>query len=212
MPAYEVGKRYRVPTIWPKKLDKGRSLPWPVPVLLPLHGDAEIIKFPYEHFHVDLRFMADRQLRHYYPSRSLPRRSFADLLGFPISLRLSPSSSEGVGLGRTGALMIVPAPKVIWRWRICRRLMPSWEATYAVMDKGCLIWQQELEAAYGGAHIQKDSQGRLRCPHKYICLEGLAELGEERVVECPGHGLRWSLRDGTLVAWAKDDVKGDGPA
>ena len=53
---YEVGRFYVVPCVragWPHIDDKPRW--WPI--LGPQHEDAEFINFPYQHFHVDYRFL-----------------------------------------------------------------------------------------------------------------------------------------------------------
>lgn len=54
-------------------------------------------------------------------------------------------------------------------------------------------WLPELERAYAG----RRSDCRT-CPHRGVSLRGLPER-EGGLVECPGHGLRWRLRDGALA-------------
>lgn len=55
---YEVGKKYRVPTIEGHWCGVFRS--WPV--IGPLHEDREHIKFDREHYHIDARFLSNRQM------------------------------------------------------------------------------------------------------------------------------------------------------
>lgn len=55
---YELGRFYRVPAVhvieW-----RGFYGMW-VPVIGPMHEDAEIVNFPWQHFHVDWRFVDTR--------------------------------------------------------------------------------------------------------------------------------------------------------
>ena len=215
MPAYEIGKSYRVPTV--RVVSRGR---WPIPILLPLHDDLEIIGFPYDHWNGDPRFMSDQQLIAYMEGMRMvgapvgPESDAVSVLSFPISVRVSmkidnPQLRAQVSAShpryvseKPGTLQLEEFPKIVYRRRRCWRRMPSWAA------RSTPTWLPALEDCYKGERIKDLASPR--CPHRNICLEGLPE--HDGVVECPGHGLRWDLRDGTLVAWAKDDVKGDGPA
>ena len=90
MPAYEIGKSYRVPTV--RVVSRGR---WPIPILLPLHDDLEIIGFPYDHWNGDPRFMSDQQLIAYMEGMRMvgapvgPESDAVSVLSFPISVRVS---------------------------------------------------------------------------------------------------------------------------
>lgn len=50
---YEIGKFYRVPTVW--GYNHGYTGNWPV--LGPKHEDREIIEFDDHHYHIDWRFV-----------------------------------------------------------------------------------------------------------------------------------------------------------
>lgn len=52
----EVGKFYLVPTVVVPSLPKRLQV---VPVMGPLHEDAEFINFPHRHYHPDRRFVSD---------------------------------------------------------------------------------------------------------------------------------------------------------
>lgn len=56
--SYEVGRRYRVPTVRGYIFRKLRD--WPV--IGPLHEDADIIGYAPLHYHIDWRFVPDRDL------------------------------------------------------------------------------------------------------------------------------------------------------
>ena len=53
---YEVGRFYRVPCVWASWPNLGSRPRW-WPVLGPQHEDEEFIGFPYQHYHVDYRFL-----------------------------------------------------------------------------------------------------------------------------------------------------------
>lgn len=67
--SYTIGKYYAVPCI--------KNPPWPsagrwLPIIGPLHEDAEIVKFEYLHWHIDWRFVSGRFLS---STDSVSRRS-----------------------------------------------------------------------------------------------------------------------------------------
>jgi hypothetical protein len=51
---YELGKYYRVPAVL---VNEWRGFEGWIPVMGPMHEDAEIVNFPWQHFHVDWRFV-----------------------------------------------------------------------------------------------------------------------------------------------------------
>lgn len=53
IPAYQVGRFYRVPAV---RVNRWNTFVGWLPVLGPEHEDREIIGFPYQHFHIDWRF------------------------------------------------------------------------------------------------------------------------------------------------------------
>jgi hypothetical protein len=72
---YKVGRYYRVPTVTAYLFDWLR--PWPV--LEPMHNDAEIIGFRYDHYHLDWRFVSERAFK------SLERKNwYRSVLSIPL--------------------------------------------------------------------------------------------------------------------------------
>lgn len=58
---YEIGKYYRVPCVLTKKhswLGSG----WQ-PIIGPMHEDSGVVNFPYDHWHIDLRFVDGRRYK-----------------------------------------------------------------------------------------------------------------------------------------------------
>lgn len=55
-------------------------------------------------------------------------------------------------------------------------------------------WLPKLEASFAGCKLKS-----LTCPHKGIPLDGV-KPDSNGIVTCPGHGLRWHLATGELVA------------
>lgn len=59
--SYEVGKYYRVPCVLTHKhswLGSG----WQ-PIIGPMHEDSGVVNFPYDHWHIDLRFVDGRRYK-----------------------------------------------------------------------------------------------------------------------------------------------------
>ena len=177
-----MGRYYRVPTVTIPLLNMdpriaGRTYP----IMGPLHEDVAIIGFHATHWHVDPRFMSDRQLRAYV--LGLP--DYPDdvaALGWPLSIEVVKSM-----YGMPAGLRIVdPCPEVVLRLRKCHREMPLFPSRYG--------WQKCLEDAYAGERLKPG----LICPHRGFQLAGLTPDAEGHVV-CPGHGLCWDVASGALV-------------
>ena len=194
---YEIGRRYRVPTVM-----KGTEF-WPV--LLPGHDDLDIIGFPFWHYHVDPRFLSDRRLQNYAPLTT-------HILAFPISVMcLGMERAVGgyvcpVGLPKGDHPHELMAPQqVIYRRLKCRREMPRWPRNRP------MAWLKRMEDAYEGYRLKPDNPGigvginfnNPVCPHRGISLAGLPQSADG-TVECPGHALCWNLRTGLLVRQTKD--------
>lgn len=57
---YEIGKYYKIPCVQiVNDLSWAKIGEW-VPIIGPKHEDTEIINFPAEHYHIDLRFITER--------------------------------------------------------------------------------------------------------------------------------------------------------
>jgi hypothetical protein len=168
--AYEVGKIYLVPTVrysW-----HGRMSDWPV--FGPLHSDAEFFDFPWKHYHVDIRFLSDAELRiigrKFAPEPDALFYGIARAYGAPLASR---DKAEH------------PQPGV--RRRKCHR---QWDY-YPHGDKAAVI---ALRAAFSDKQlIQKD--GDLLCPHRGVSLATIPP-DENGVITCPLHGLKWCAKSG----------------
>ena len=171
---YEVGKFYEVLCVraaWPNSDDKPRW--WPV--LRPQHEDGDFIQFPYQHFHVDFRFLdAD--------SRRLESGALRDSLAFSCvitSSNILPEDgrnerSEGLPTSAPTIGQIAEAAS----WLRSRRLKckAQWPA-YPPAQK--VHWLAPLERAYKDRRLM---QGRY-CPHKGTDVSTIALDGD--AVTCP---------------------------
>lgn len=170
---YTVGQMYRVPCVRVSKhhwLGSG----W-VPVIGPEHEDAEIVNFPYQHFHIDWRFVSDRGFRAAGGDGLIPSR----VLGIPV-MREDTHSRAVIEEG--------PMPML----RKCRRAMPAYPRRPALT-----AWLHELEAKFANCKMTG-----MVCPHRGLPLVGAQTDGD--VVTCPGHGLRWNFKTGDLVPERRD--------
>lgn len=140
-----------------------------MPVIGPKHTDAEHLEFPFEHFHIDWRFVVERQLERVY--------------GAPHSQVIT--SATG--------LFDVSGP-VELKVRTCRRVMPTFPAPPRRYTATWRRWQH-LERAQAFT-CNKLKPGGI-CPHRGIDLTPFAQPDGTAI--CPGHGLRWNLATGELM-------------
>lgn len=121
MSDYVIGKMYSVPCVEnPPWKNAGRWLP----ILGPLHEDAEIVKFEYRHYHIDWRFVS----KSFFTTSTwgLPPRS-------PLGRVLSPDLIPGF------------AYQIINRRMKCKRTMPEFPVTAP--------WLSELEQEFESARL-----------------------------------------------------------
>ncbi|MGU3558566.1 Rieske 2Fe-2S domain-containing protein [Methylobacterium radiotolerans] len=171
-----VGSRYLVPTVlypW-----YGRVEAWPV--MGPKHTDAEHIGFHQEHFHVDLRFLSDAQIRR------IERLSH----GRGIEGIVASAPLATVGLGGKEQ----PHPDPVEKRLTCRRSGHDYPVYEAREQRGL----RRLAEAYAGRKCGRNAAGALVCPHKGFVLGSLEPDARGRVV-CPLHGLEIDTRTGTVV-------------
>ncbi len=171
---YEIGRYYMIPCVKTNRLQRVGRGEW-VPVIGPLHEDADIVGFPYPHWHVDWRFASKKQVQRIGrgPLGFDERRLFAQ----PIQYHLSD--------GKT--LLIESGPDPILRRIKCKREMPAYP--FAAAREA---WLSKLEHAYAHCRLKQKI-----CPHRNLPLEGVEQHGD--TVTCPGHGLRWHITTGKLV-------------
>lgn len=181
---YEVGKFYRVPCV---KTRLGHV--WDsvfcgewVPVIGPRHTDEGAVNFPYEHWHVDWRFASSTVLRRARLNHLYSRV----LICFPVHDRTEDRSHpffEG---------------EVVERRRKCKREFPAYPHSKAQ-------WLPRLQREFADVKMEG-----MVCPHRGLPLHGCTT--EDGVVQCPGHGLRWSIETGALVPIPIPTLTEGGPA
>lgn len=197
---YEVGRFYEVPCVRAVWLKISHKPQW-WPVLGPAHTDAEIINFPYHHFHVDYRFLTkrQRQLADAYNLSFLSHTVFA----YPIIVSqvwpeglthaefLEKNRREAQQLAREhkGEFPKMPPLDPTWYRRRRKRCSGDYPAY-----PSSTTWSAELEEAYKDARLGES----MVCPHKGADLSGFTP-NDEGVVTCPLHGLKWHVRTGKLV-------------
>lgn len=171
--AYEVGKFYMVPCIKTTAKCAYGSGEF-VPVIGPEHRDVEFINFPHSHWHVDWRFASTRTFkRARYDALRPASHVYAVVL-------------QRWGWGDPQYNWQLVEGEVVMKRMKCKRELPPYPHKEA-------RWLPKLEAAFAKACMTG-----MVCPHKGLPLEGCAMDGD--VVQCPGHGLRWNIKTGELVA------------
>lgn len=162
-----VGTRYLVPTVlypWYGKVEA-----WPV--MGPRHTDAEHIGFHPEHYHVDVRFLTDVQVRRI--------ERLSRFMSIETVVASSPLAT--IELGTSGSK---PHPEPVAKRLTCRRAHHDYP-TYAARSQPGL---RRLAEAYAARRCGRNAEGALVCPHKGFVLSSLEPDAEGRVV-CPLHGL-----------------------
>ena len=141
-----------------------------VPVIGPKHRDPELV-VDWEHWHIDWRFASERMFQGW--SRGLT--------GQPHGCVISNDSPDDFKPSLTGTPQL--------KRRKCRRPMPD----FPVLSKA--PWAAMEAAQRARCDRLKDGH---TCPHRGIDLRPFAQADGTAV--CPGHGLRWDLRTGLLLA------------
>lgn len=179
---YEIGKSYSVPCVQGagNKYDGIFHREW-IPVMGPEHSDAEIIGFPYRHWHVDWRFASARVFAR-AKNQHVIRNADCDVYNYVLQHYGTTNMAEDHNMP------FVATGEVVVRRVRCRRQFPSYPAQRAT-------WLKKLENKFASA-CMKD----MVCPHRGLPLEGCQRDGD--VVQCPGHGLRWNVITGALVRLA----------
>lgn len=139
----------------------------------PIHGplhDDRDIGIAAKHHHVDLRFMSKRQILRWIVWRNT---------NLPPEVEAMTQVIGDTHGGRQTA--------VFYRKVMCKRQMPQFPA---------LAWQERIGRRFAGHCLNLEHPV---CPHKGFSLTGLPQ-DADGIVTCPGHGLRWNLRTGRLVA------------
>lgn len=183
---FEVGKRYSVPclkTVKNHAWDRLWRGEW-IPVIGPEHQDAEIIGFPWKHWHIDWRFVSKRVFERTL-SQKLSREA-GNVFNFVLQRFAVQQENDGTKY-ETGEPFHLG--EVVMRRAMCRRAMPGYPYHRAT-------WLPALAKACSGMKMKN-----MVCPHRGMPLKGCDTTGD--VVTCPAHGLRWNVKTGDLVTEAK---------
>lgn len=171
----EAGKFYDVPCFSHDKTTRQNRIKgwrkW-LPLIGPLHEDAEIVGFPYYHIHVDTRFIKFDGIYQQWPG---------ELLGAPLCLTGPDYWQTGYKLMHDLAILEVRRLK-------CYQSEPP-------PHPDVVPWRRAMENAY--AHCRATNG---LCPHRGIPLACGREISPG-VRQCPGHGLAWD-DDGQMVRLA----------
>lgn len=145
----------------------GRSY---VPVLGPKHEDADHLDFKYEHYHPDVRFLGEAQVK--YWQRHGLRLAYA--AGYPVCV----TKVDGTPLAHTLKTMAMQ----------CLR-----DYNDHVFPKGKAQTWDALRRAYRDCKLKPG----MVCPHRGFRLA--PHVRDDGLVVCPGHGLVWDTKTGKLV-------------
>lgn len=167
---YQIGRCYRVPTVHGILSNMERD--WPV--FLPIHEDTEIIEFPYWHYHVDWRFVAEKELR--MVSGFYVTENYDWAAAVPLMER-----NDGYLATLNVGLQNFP---VVYKRLKCRRDPVGFPQTPG--------WIAALEAKH---HHCKAKHGI--CPHRGVDMTSIPPV--DGIVTCPAHGLRWRAETWELV-------------
>lgn len=169
-----IGKRYSVPVVirrfagCPKRFAV-------MPIIGPLHEDAEFVNFPDRHWHPDRRFVSAAWLK-------------AKGAGH-WAVVFTPFPCKTVGGSKPPA-----EPFVVDGGRrilTCKRLVASMvHPRFGAPPP----WIQKLEKVFQHERLRE----RMICPHRGISCVGVAAESDGGVV-CPGHGLKWNPKTGEMV-------------
>jgi nitrite reductase/ring-hydroxylating ferredoxin subunit len=174
-----VGRMYLVPVVtW-----RWYNLEKQWPVFLPIHTDAEWLKFPDRHYHIDPRFLNERQCRQ-IGNKIMSGDELEMVQRAPISsLRFS---------------SIDPPPHQ-WARRKCYRADVPYRHGHREPIKA-------LQDGYAGQTARHVRTG-WTCPHKGFPL-GSIDPDADGIITCPLHGLRIRASDGQCLPATRRAAKG----
>jgi hypothetical protein len=142
---YEVGTFYRVPAV---KVNNWHRFEGWIPVVGPMHEDAEIVHFPWQHFHVDWRF-ASARLWAYFKDR----RAIGGHFGWPIQT----PNNDG-----TQVILAGPEP---------RRM--TYKRDPGAFPANITRWQKPLREKFACAKLINGT-----CPHRGIPVSAMHREGD----------------------------------
>lgn len=163
-----IGKYYSVPAVRVK--DWYGFHGW-VPVIGPKHSDAEVIKFPWPHWHVDWRFA---------PQRTYEYLSYVRSPGYLYGRPIQCPNNHGETVVVEG---------LTDRRMKCKRELPPFVVPPANWKND---WITELRKMFCGTRITNGL-----CPHRGIPASAMIREGD--VLTCPGHGLQFNATTGEAL-------------
>lgn len=168
----QLGRYYKVPAVL---VDDWRGFTGWIPVIGPMHEDAQIIGFPYPHFHIDWRFA---RLDIYQSSHRRDSFSLRSDERFVYNWTVQCPN-------RHGERVILRGPEP--RYMRFKRELPRFPHEAA-------SWMSKLTETYACAKLIDGV-----CPHRGIPVSAMIRNGD--VLTCPGHGLKWHAITGEAIFW-----------
>ena len=183
---YEIGKTYRVPHVRARWVI-GERIRW-LPVIAPMHQDAEIIQYPHDHWHVDYRFVSEAvawRAAEYWITAGYASPLYNAVFAQPLMASRVVPTDYGWPIGEAWRLKDHPVETWSQVKRVkCRRRYPPYPSP---------PWAYELEQAYCFDTLRAGV-----CPHRGADLSTMTP-DDQGVVTCPLHGLKWNLETGLMV-------------
>lgn len=187
-----IGQRYLVPTVlypWAPgatKAERARRFdiparPWPV--LGNRHEDREHLGFPWMHYHVDSRFVTEREYKR------VSRYGVGHYEGAAVVFEGVPLNYLGAEEDELGNRKPLPHPPVVWKAMTCRRPLHAVTRVPELAAK--------LTPHYEGKVCKRGKAGFI-CPHKNLSLGSMPVV--DGVITCPLHGLRIDAESGVVLA------------
>jgi hypothetical protein len=195
--APKVGRWYRVPAIrmdrqlsggeqWPAS-SLERALWWPVTGTR--HTDQDHFRFPYPHYHLDVRFLTVKHLRHF--SKSGPEKAVEEARATPL---------------------IVPRG-IEYAVQTADILRPRLVRMRCVRDWGDFPSRFAESQAVAGLAAEFDGRQARHSPAGWVCPHRAYPLGQvapdaDGIITCPLHGLRIDAATGRCLAPRKEPAHG----
>jgi hypothetical protein len=173
-----------------------------LPVFLPPHEDKHLFNFPAWHYHIDLRFINDNELRRLLRkhaalrTKKITKEEYQELCNH-IPFILSGEASYGEKIVMVQANSRPHLERVKWKAAICVR-------DYQRPEKFNLHSIIAREARF-----QKTRPYCGRCPHKGINLDQIPtehRMDGSEIKVCPAHGGKWQIKDGQISVATYDPI------
>lgn len=155
----------------------GGMLPGWWPVIGPHHEDAELLNFPFQHWHYDLRFLSNAQVENRGKDGFHTTSSVLSVLPRPLT--------------NHGEL-----ESPVLRPRRCMREQVDWSnhpdiKRYTTRPEALRKMERITAQKHHGL------KSCMRCPHRGLPLGSMPVI--DGVITCPGHGIRFHASTGKVV-------------